>query len=239
MTPLPPSEPLRRRRPGLVAFATGALLAVVAGMGLRAVDAGADPAGAPPVVHLDVLACDGRRTGSGTVVAPGLVVTAAHVVQRSLRIAIVAEGVTVEARVVAVDPVGRDLALVAADGPLGIAGVAPGRPVRPGEGLVAHGHPAGGPPAALPVAAVAIMEASTFHLAGQRVLIVGGALPEGMSGGPVVDRRGALVGVALGTEQASATGVVLPVEEFDDLRRSGAAPAPAVCAPGETGPSRS
>jgi S1-C subfamily serine protease len=51
----------------------------------------------------------------------------------------------------------------------------------------------------------------------------------GLSGGPVVDDRGAVVALAIGVERLSGVGIALPVDAISSLVDGFGAPAPTVC----------
>ena len=140
------------------------------------------------------------NTGSGFVVAPGYVLTAAHVVQGAREIALYREGRRWRAVAVAESP-DLDLALLRVDGappwpatPLG------GDPVWPGEEVAAVGHPAGAlRPLVLPtrVAGVGLSVVSEGTVLRDLVATEDPFAP-GYSGSPLVDAAGHVVGVVLG-----------------------------------------
>jgi S1-C subfamily serine protease len=207
-------------------------LVLLIGMALRAlptsasVDAVQRPA---PVVALTAHACGESRAGSGTVVGPRLVVTAAHVVDRAAVVVVDGPTGTVPGTVVAIDPEGRDLALVLVDEPLGIDDGRDGRDVAVGDVLTATGHPGGGPLAAIDGTVVSLAAARDFGQAGDGLVVFTAGFPPGMSGGPVADADGRLVAIVVGTEQGSGTGIAVPVREVRDLLRQGATPPAPVC----------
>lgn len=212
------------------------LLVVLVGMGLRAVPSSAaedDPVRPVPVVALGAHACGENRSGSGTVVGPRLVVTAAHVVDRAATVVVEGPAGPVPGTVVGIDPEGRDLALVLVEEPLAIDDGRDGRDVAPGDVLTASGHPGGGPLAAVDGTVVSLASARDFGQAGDRLVVFTAPFPPGMSGGPVMDDAGRLVAVIVGTERGSGTGLAVPVREMRDLLQRGATPPASVClAPG-------
>jgi S1-C subfamily serine protease len=79
------------------------------------------------------------------------------------------------------------------------------------------GHPFGGPRADRTGAVVGWLDAGPLALDGGRVLTLDVVVDEGMSGGPVVDANGAVVGVAIGYESNTRTGIAVPIDELDAL----------------------
>ncbi len=153
----------------------------------------------PSTVKVQGVACRRIQEGSGFVVAPGLVVTNAHVVagepeslvQRS-------DGSQVTATVVAFDPA-RDLAVLSApdlDRP-----ALPRSRAEVGDVGAVFGHPAGGPLRAAPFQVGRAVTATGTDIYDQNriereVLILSSALQPGDSGGALVAPDGSVVGVA-------------------------------------------
>ncbi|MBX5493108.1 MAG: trypsin-like peptidase domain-containing protein [Chloroflexi bacterium] len=129
--------------------------------------------------------------GAGVIWRPeGVIVTNAHVAQVPPFEVVLADGRTLPARLVARDSA-RDLAVlqvVAADLPAAPVGTA--RTLRVGELVFAIGHPLGEPYSA----AVGILQERVRD--GRALLRADIALYPGNSGGPLVDARGQVVGVA-------------------------------------------
>lgn len=150
-------------------------------------------------VRVEGQACDRMQEGSGFVVAPGLVVTNAHVVAGEDRTELIrTDGTRVRARVVAFDPK-RDLALLEAP-------QIDRDPLPMGDSEVTmigavFGYPGGGPLELSPfeirdeVTAVGrdLYDASQTR---RKVLILASALAPGDSGAALIDSAGRLVGVA-------------------------------------------
>ena len=173
-----------------------------------------------PSVRIIASGCDGTLYGSGVVISGDRVLTARHVVAGAQRIVIETEDG--QERVVSgvlVDRDGRDAAVVSVPGIGGTHNhiqIAGGEPER-GDPVAITGHPEGGHlhidyttvttyTARLPLAAN-----------GTRVMIVDDGFAEGMSGGPVTDGDGRVVGVAIGIEVNSKVGIVTPTSGLGEL----------------------
>lgn len=151
------------------------------------------------IVKVTGNACHQIQDGSGWVSSPGMVVTNAHVVagERSTTV-IDAAGDRLPAIVVEFDSV-RDLAVLSVPrlhaAPLALASG------REGEDGAVYGHPGGGPLQAAParigeeIVAVGtnIYRTSTSR---RHVFVLAATLAPGDSGGALVNRKGAVVGVA-------------------------------------------
>jgi serine protease Do len=143
-------------------------------------------------VTVQVLA-GGRSAGAGVVwLRRGLVVTNAHVAATARTEVVLADGRVVAARVTARDP-RRDLAALA----LPVDDLAPAlrvdaRGLRPGELLVALGHPLGVPNAA----ALGIVHRAPGATAGPAGWLHADIrLAPGNSGGPLADGAGRVAGI--------------------------------------------
>ena len=168
------------------------------------------------VVRISTTTCGERRSGSGVVVADGLVLTAAHVVGDAALVRVDVAGTTATGEVVGVAIDGRDVALVDVD----IVAPAPVRTsaaLREGEAVTLVGHPEGGPRVEL-VGPHVVPSAEVAAVAPAGALAVTAEVVEGMSGGPAVDAAGALVGVVSGAEVVTGTAFVVPVDPDIDTR---------------------
>ena len=148
--------------------------------------------------HGLVQVCDSRGSGgAGTIWHPdGLVVTNAHVVRHGPITVTTQDGRTFPGHVLARDPA-RDLAALAVDA-TGLTSMEPGssRGLRPGQWVIALGHPWGAPGSA--TAGVLIgtgPEGPDNGVPGQDWLVVSLHLRPGYSGGPLIDTQGRLVGI--------------------------------------------
>jgi S1-C subfamily serine protease len=163
------------------------------------VDAALLQAAALSSVRVEGDACRSVQSGSGFVVAPGLIATNAHVVAGTERVRLTGPaGETATGVVVAFDP-GADLALVRSDldrPPLPLADPVPGD-----RGLVL-GFPGGGPfdPSSFEVGQ--LLDARGFDIydttqVRRRLLILAADLEPGDSGSAVLRADGAVIGVAV------------------------------------------
>ena len=154
------------------------------------------------VARFEVETCERALTGSGALVAADLVLTAAHVVQGSATIKVLAAGQSAVGTVVGISP-DDDLALVKTDIPLSghVFEVADATP-SVGQAVVALGYPLSGP---LSMTAPGVVSGLGVDVKYEEAgMSVGGlmqmdlATNSGNSGGPVLDPRGRLVGVVSG-----------------------------------------
>jgi S1-C subfamily serine protease len=169
-------------------------------------------------------ACDQIQDGSGWVAERGIVVTNAHVVAGERTTSVVDEaGVSRRAVVVEFDPV-RDLAVLSVPG-LSAAPLPLEDGVVGSEGAV-YGHPGGGALAAAParigeeIVAVGtnIYRTSTSR---RHVYVLASKLAPGDSGGALVNRTGAVVGVAFAIDPArSGTSYALTNQEVQPTLES-------------------
>jgi S1-C subfamily serine protease len=181
-----------------------------------------------------------RTTSSGTafVVAPGRVLTNAHVVEGCNDIRLRAEaGREVTARVATADQ-GRDLAL------LTVQGADPGPPlrfrsgpaVRRGEGVVTYGYPLANILSSGPTLTTGDVSALAGLRDNQQQFQISAPVQQGNSGGPLFDLAGNVIGVVtskLNAQRiAQSTGdipqnvnfAVKAAEAIDFLRRHGVQP---------------
>jgi S1-C subfamily serine protease len=165
------------------------------------------------VVKVSGHACRQIQEGSGWVASPGLVVTNAHVVAGEDATTVDdPRGNTLDATVIAFDPL-RDLAVLSVPGldasPLPLAAGFKGD-----RGAV-YGYPGGGPLAASPAKVgeeILAVGTDIYRTRSSRrhVYVLAAALKPGDSGGPFVDTRGDVIGVAFAIDPGrTATGYAL------------------------------
>ncbi len=187
------------------------------------------------VVRVLSTACGLGVEGSGWSVAPGLIVTNAHVIAGTEDTTVTTQrGVELEATPVYYDP-GEDLALLRVGADIPSLEISSRRPA--GADAAVLGYPENGPyaltPARLGDTQVTISEDSYGHGPIDRTITaLGGAVRSGNSGGPLVDDQGRAVGtVFAATTHGPAGGFAIPAEEVREaLRRIAPAVGTGPCA---------
>lgn len=153
----------------------------------------------------------GNRIGAGFVVnADGHVATVAHVVAGAKEVKLrFADGKTTSAKVLATDE-GRDLAILQMDvTDARWADLASTTGLKPGAEVAALGAPLG----LDNTVTKGVVSARPRRINGRELLQVDAALNPGNSGGPVVDSRGAVVGVStVIARNAQNVGFAVPSE---------------------------
>lgn len=182
------------------------------------------------VVRIDASApqCGGVQEGSGFVVAPGLVVTNAHVVTGSDHVTVTRDFLSSTARVVAFDP-GRDVAVLAAD----TAALSP-LPITPnavpvGTNGAIVGFPLGGPFRLDAARVGAHITARGRDIYGEDTVVrhiygVRARIHPGNSGGPLLTTDGKVAGLVFArAEDSPDTAYVLRPDEITPVIESAAA----------------
>jgi S1-C subfamily serine protease len=171
--------------------------------------------------------CDRAQVGSGWVVAPGRVVTNAHVVAGADRVTVSVRGTGRErtARVVAFDP-RRDVAVLAVND-LPAPRLALGPTLGTGAEAALAGFPGDN---GLWVGAARVRDVITARGADihgapgvtRQVYSLRAQVRRGASGGPVLDRQGEVVGMVFATSLDDPdTGYALTLEEITPVLRRG------------------
>ena len=144
-------------------------------------------------------ACGNLQEGSGFVAGPGLVVTNAHVVAGEAETDVEVDGLDYRATAVSFDP-SFDLAVLRTRAPLGPALTL--RPTVVDRGAVGAvlGYPENGPLTVGPAGVAARLTAQGRDIYNQGVVVrdvyqLDARIQPGNSGGPLVDRSGAVIGV--------------------------------------------
>jgi S1-C subfamily serine protease len=151
--------------------------------------------------------------------AGGVVLTARHVLDGAATATVDVPGLApLVAPVVAVDAGGRDAAILRLPPSVTFsAATVAGRAPAPATPVAVLGHVRGGTTQRRSGAVVGFVTTGPLALDGGRVMTVDVAFEPGMSGGPVVDTAGRVVGVAIGVERNSGTGIAVPVDELEAL----------------------
>jgi S1-C subfamily serine protease len=177
-----------------------------------------------------VLVSGGGALGAGFAIAPGLVLTAAHVVAGRREVAVTLRGGrAVAGTVVELAAGDLDVALVAVPAEdLPVLDVADAAALRAGSVVASVGHPDGSGW----TLAVGLVAQDPADASDQRLVRLQLPLRAGASGGPVVDRSGRVVGiVSLGAARTAATFAVRieeAVRALPTLARARREPAGAV-----------
>jgi S1-C subfamily serine protease len=185
------------------------------------------------VVQLRGRACGLLKQGTGWVVAPDLVATNAHVIAgQGDTQAVASGGRSLPARAVYVDA-GNDVALMRVAG-LGLPPLTLADAPTTGQTVVLMGFPSGGALTAEAVTAAAPRTVLSPDAYGRgtrprSVVVTGGTLGPGSSGGPVVDSAGRVVAMIFGGSPGGESGAAVPP---GPIRRGLASP----LAPVGTGP---
>jgi S1-C subfamily serine protease len=168
------------------------------------------------VVRVLSTACGLGVEGSGWAVAPGLVVTNAHVVAGAHDTTVTTQGGTeLEATPVYYSP-HDDLALLRVGADIPTLPISSRRPV--GAGAAVLGYPENGPyslaPARIGETRETVSEDSYGRGPIARTMVaIGGSVRSGNSGGPLVDARGQVVGVVFAaTTNGTPGGFAIPAE---------------------------
>ncbi|WP_052466165.1 MarP family serine protease [Mobilicoccus massiliensis] len=172
------------------------------------------------VVRIDVTApaCGRMQEGSGFVVAPGLIVTNAHVVSGAEHVSITKDRLRSTARVVAFDA-GRDLAVLSAEtgdlSPIPLAS----SPLRRGADAAVAGYPLGGPYTVSAARVGALITARGRDIyddasVSRQIYGLRADIHPGNSGGPLLTTTGEVAGVVFARSQDEAdTAYALRLEE--------------------------
>ncbi len=187
-------------------------------------------------------ACNRGQEGSGWVVAPGRVVTNAHVVagMTSPQVRVRGTGRSYDSRVVAFDP-RRDLAVLDVRG-LSAPALRQGHQLSRGDGAVVAGFPLDGPYRLDPARVRTVLDARGADIYGdpgtvREVYSLYAHVQPGNSGGPLLSRNGEVVGIVFAKSlDDESTGYALTLDEaapvLDAARGATAAVGTGGCAAG-------
>lgn len=171
-------------------------------------------------VRVRALGCGRLGTASAVAIGPRLLVTNRHVVQGVDRIELnYWDGTTATAKLKGV-AVADDLALVRVSTRLPTAARLATSDPTAGDKVLIVGYPNGGKQK---VTRGSVIEYARLRAPADAspVMRMDAAIVPGNSGGAVVDRTGALVGVVFGVETETDYGLAIPVSAVDALRGSG------------------
>ncbi|MDQ2699238.1 MAG: MarP family serine protease [Actinomycetota bacterium] len=170
----------------------------------------------------NAIACGQSQSGTGFVVAPGRIVTNAHVVAGVTEPVVEAlDGDVAGGRIVYFDPV-DDLAVIAVEGfdvePLQI-----GDTLSPGLDAAVQGYPHGGPFTAGAAQVVAVGQTRIVDIYGsggtlREIYTLAANVQEGNSGGPLLSTSGEVVGVVFArSAQTQNVGFAMTMAELDPV----------------------
>ncbi len=172
------------------------------------------------VVKVEGRACREITDGSGFVVGPDLLVTNAHVVagERATRVQ-TTDGRDLPVTVVAFDAA-RDLAVLHSQVPLGLPALPLTSHVQDGDVDAVFGHPQGGTLRESPARVAQQIDATGTDIYGnqntrRQVIVLAADVRPGDSGGPLIDQRGRVAGIAFATDRGGAPiGYALSTNEL-------------------------
>jgi uncharacterized membrane protein required for colicin V production len=169
--------------------------------------------------------CGQNQTGSGFVVAPGRVITNAHVVAGvDEPVVEVPGGSAIPGRVVQLDTA-RDIAVIAVDG-LEAAPLPLGDRLDNGTTAAFAGYPAGGPYRIQPASVQNLSPVLVNNIYGAdpqplQVYSLAANVQQGNSGGPLLDLQGRVTGVVFAKSTANApVGYALSLDELRPIAES-------------------
>jgi S1-C subfamily serine protease len=172
------------------------------------------------LLHVRTTSCDGVRTGSGLALGSTLLVAGRDVVPGAAAVKIAARNGA--PRTIVARRVYRlgDLALA------GLAGRVPRKPrlapsAPSGTAVAVVGYPLSKSPRVLPGVVVDTVAGAAFGIRGKVVRLTS-TLGHDDPGGPVVDARGRLVGIAFTTDPRSGLTVAAPVDTLRSVVAAGA-----------------
>jgi S1-C subfamily serine protease len=177
-------------------------------------------------VRIRNVSCLGVGVGSGFAIARDVLVTNRHVLAGAETVEVSTwDGRTLSATAAEVGVLG-DLGLAYVRGRLpqvGSYGAAP----MPGDEVTVVGYPGGEELTLAPGTVIDLKDGSRGYGIEGRIMRLTSHVEPGNSGGPVLDRRGKVVGVVYAYEIATGFGLAIPVDTLRRLvRRGGFEPVP-------------
>ena len=170
----------------------------------------------------NAVACGQSQSGTGFVVAPGRIITNAHVVAGVTEPVVEAlDGEVTGGRIVYFDPI-DDLAVIAVDG-FDVGPLAIGDTLSPGLDAAVQGYPHGGPFAAGAAQVVAVGQTRVPDIYGdggtlREIYTLAANVQEGNSGGPLLATSGEVVGVVFArSAETQNVGFAMTMAELDPV----------------------
>jgi S1-C subfamily serine protease len=180
-------------------------------------------------VRVRVDTCEGPAVASGFLVRGRTVVTNRHVVEDALDAAIeVRDGRTVEANSMR-DVASTDLGVIHLRGPASPVLRLAARDAISGDRVYGAGYPRGGPLRTTTGRVIDYVSGAEFGVRG-KVMRTSTETNLGSSGGPVLNRRGAVVGIVFAVERTTDYTLAIPVSVVRRELR-GSVPVSPPCAP--------
>ncbi|WP_082950611.1 MarP family serine protease [Mycobacterium sp. 1164985.4] len=178
-------------------------------------------------IHTEALQCARTVDGSGVVVAPNRVMSAAHAVAGADSVSVFLGDREIPATVVIYDPA-MDVAVL--DVPDLHAPTLPldQHPAVTGTDVMVLGYPGGGPFVATPARIRRVMELLVPDIyrtttVNREVYVIRGPIRHGGSGGPLIDLNGRVLGITFGAAiDDPETGFVLTAKQVSTLVMDGA-----------------
>jgi S1-C subfamily serine protease len=170
-------------------------------------------------VRVRNISCEGIATGSGFALDSDILVTNRHVLAGADRLEVSTwDGRSLNVTFAEVGVLG-DLGVVVVDGHLPEVGRF-GDPPAAEDSVTAVGYPLGGPLTLSPGTVVDRVDGASLGIEGPVVRLTSQVQP-GNSGGPLLDRKGRVVGIVYAIERATGFGLAIPVDTLRGLVRAG------------------
>lgn len=177
-------------------------------------------------IHTEALSCARTVDGSGVVVAPNRVMSAAHAVAGADTVSVWAGDREITASVVVFDPEMDVAVLDVPDLHAPTLSMSQHTAVAGTDALVL-GYPGGGPFVATPARIGRVMELLVPDIyrtttVNREVYVIRGPIRHGGSGGPLIDLNGRVLGISFGADVDNPeTGFVLTAKQVNTLMMDG------------------
>ena len=171
------------------------------------------------VVRVRNVNCEGIAIGSGFALDPHTLLTNRHVLAGASQLEVSTwDGHDYQVSTAKVGAL-VDLGVATVHGALPRAAPAYAEPVA-GEGVTVVGFPLGGPMTFSSGRVVDFVDGSSLGVPGEVMRLTANVEP-GNSGGPVLDRRGRVIGIVYAIEIATGYGLAIPPDTLRTLTRAG------------------